>query len=316
MGFRSLCGVLCQVALFVHRGVNYPDVSETQGQHLLVVFAGGADGQPLPSLPPSPRCLEPPPPRFVFLPLPLIDSPSPSYLPCGSNLNKPDRLALSLSAQMCRSPGVTATVIRVSKDTSHTLSSDEQDHDPLTPSSSAGHTDKEKDIKEHETAMTRNQFTVGRSGAGSRRIGGGTDTEQGRESNKADDLAWGHFSSSSTSSSSGAAAHGRMVFHLVSAAKPLSAIVQRAHQATSSTSPTTGNRSLVVVTGRGRGSGQGEHAEEVASILASQGHNPGTGAEMRKTLGDVATAVVVAGPSASFLVVQAEGGEGGKGLEA
>jgi hypothetical protein len=35
------------VALFVHRGVNYPDVSETQGQHLLVVFEGGADGQSL-----------------------------------------------------------------------------------------------------------------------------------------------------------------------------------------------------------------------------------------------------------------------------
>ena len=203
---------------------------------------------------------------------------------------------------MCRSPGVTATVVRVTKDSSSALP--DAPDSPLTPSSSAGHTD----IKEHETAMSRNQFTLGRAGASNAHA---LAHAHHADSIKADDLAWAHFSNAARSLSG-----NRMEFTLVSAAKPLSAIVQRAQQAASPTS----NRSLVVVAGRGRRGGgangeASEHAEEVAAILASQGHNPSTGAEMRKTLGDVATAVVVAGPSASFLVVQAGGGEV-KGLEA
>jgi hypothetical protein len=182
---------------------------------------------------------------------------------------------------------VTATVIRVTKDT-HSSSTDES---PLTPSSSADH----DDIKEHETAMTRNQFTLGRAGASAQSA---AHRDHQHDSSKADDLAWTHFSNAPGTKA-------RMEFALVSAAKPLSAIVQRAQQAASPTS----NRSLVVVTGRGRRQEQGPHADEVAAILASQGHNPSTGAEMRKTLGDVATAVVVVGPSASFLVVQAGSGD-------
>lgn len=93
-----------------------------------------------------------------------------------------------------------------------------------------------------------------------------------------------------------------MTFQTLYAARPLAAVVQHAQQIL--TSPRAfGSKSLTVITGRGRA--QTDHADEITSLLASQGYNPGTGAEMRKTLGDAATGMVVAGPGASFLVIQA-----------
>ena len=232
---------------------------------------------------------------------------------------------------MCRSSGVTATVVRIVKD------GDAVD-EPLTPSSSNG-----ADVKDHEAAMDKNQMTIGRtvrspftfppsstrslkpkltfrlpSSLLSPKLQANTlpVLESNLDSSAADNLAWTHFSSPSTTAPLTAS---RMTFHTLHAAKPLAAVVQQAQQlaSSSSSSTTTANKALIVITGRGRRFADRFpcHSEEVTSILASQGHNPSTGAEMRKTLGDVVTSVVVAGPSASLLVVQAGGGQSTKALE-
>lgn len=64
----------------------------------------------------------------------------------------------------------------------------------------------------------------------------------------------------------------------------------------------------MIVTGRGRRGAAINHGQELAKILAEKGHHPSIGAELRKTVGDAATALILGGgqPStASFLVLEA-----------
>lgn len=63
----------------------------------------------------------------------------------------------------------------------------------------------------------------------------------------------------------------------------------------------------MVITGRGRRGAGINHSQELAKILADKGLNPNVGAELRKTVGDAATALILGGgqPStASFLVLE------------
>jgi len=65
---------------------------------------------------------------------------------------------------------------------------------------------------------------------------------------------------------------------------------------------------MMIVMGRGRRGATINHGQELAKILSDKGHNPGVGAELRKTVGDAATAMILGGglPStASFLVLEA-----------
>ncbi len=65
---------------------------------------------------------------------------------------------------------------------------------------------------------------------------------------------------------------------------------------------------MMIVTGRGRRGAAVNHSQELAKILADKGYNPGVGAELRKTVGDAAAALILGGgqPStASFLVLEA-----------
>lgn len=66
-------------------------------------------------------------------------------------------------------------------------------------------------------------------------------------------------------------------------------------------------RPLLVVTGRGRRSAAVNHNQELVKILADKSLNPTVGAELRKTVGDAATALMLSGgqaANASFLVLE------------
>jgi hypothetical protein len=128
-------------------------------------------------------------------------------------------------------------------------------------------------------------------------------------SDTADDLAWAFYTSEQSHSPSTTAALGRVQFLTTRTARPLAYITQ---QASASISTAHSWRPLLVVVGRGRRSAVGAHGDELAQILSDKGQNPSQGAEIRKTVGDVATALVVDGgkaANASFLILQS-----GKGM--
>ena len=71
--------------------------------------------------------------------------------------------------------------------------------------------------------------------------------------------------------------------------------------------PTQVWRSMLIVAGRGRKGAVVNHEHEIATILAEKGRDPSVGAELRKTVGDVGTAMMLGGGSpaaASFLVLE------------
>jgi hypothetical protein len=61
---------------------------------------------------------------------------------------------------------------------------------------------------------------------------------------------------------------------------------------------------LVVVTGRSRRLAVENHRKELGELMVENGQ---VGAEVRKTVGDVATAFVVAGVGSGIVVLQAAG---------
>ena len=68
----------------------------------------------------------------------------------------------------------------------------------------------------------------------------------------------------------------------------------------------------MIVAGRGRKGGPINHSQELAKILADKAQNPNVGAELRKTVGDVATGLMLGGgrsSSASFLILEAGAGK-------
>lgn len=224
-----------------------------------------------------------------------------------------DRLALSLAVQLCQSsPGVTATILRVQIGEA-SREDDDHHHHYLTPFTTADDSEHSAEkIKDHRSAMEANQMTVHKHSTAN---GADFATVGNQAASKLnDDLAWAYFSSLPISTDhptgSVSSSHGfstsvpRVAFETCTTSTPLASVISRASSLASSKSST----SLIVVAGRGRRSSPAPAAlvdNEIVSILAVAGQQPSTGAEMRKTMGDVATAVVVAGPAASFLVVQA-----------
>lgn len=67
-------------------------------------------------------------------------------------------------------------------------------------------------------------------------------------------------------------------------------------------------RKMMVIMGRGRRGAAINHNAEATKILTEKSLNPSVGAELRKTVGDAATALMLGGgyPSlASYLVLEA-----------
>lgn len=121
----------------------------------------------------------------------------------------------------------------------------------------------------------------------------------------ADNIAWTKYTSASPDTPRSAAlrsALGRVQFSSIESDKPLKSILDGTSEEGKKVKDEHTKKSLLVVCGRGRRLAAESHASELRDILASHG---GTGAEVRKTLGDVACALVVSNVKAGLLVVQA-----------
>lgn len=108
------------------------------------------------------------------------------------------------------------------------------------------------------------------------------------------------------------AALHRIAFATTRSASPLTQAYHYAEAACQSMNGPSGPaqvwRSMLIVTGRGRRGSTISHEKQVTRLLAEKGRDPNVAAELRKTVGDIGTAMMLGGglpASASFLVMEA-----------
>ena len=140
------------------------------------------------------------------------------------------------------------------------------------------------------------------------RISGLPDTVYGQQnteiriqSDTADNVAWARYappSASNTKPSNSALSSNHVEFKYLLTPIPLHGAIQEATDIALSSS----GYKLVVVTGRSRRLAVENHRAELKTLMDEHIH---VGAEVRKTVGDVATAFVVAGVGSGVVVVQA-----------
>ncbi|KAJ7782014.1 Sodium/hydrogen exchanger family-domain-containing protein [Mycena maculata] len=200
-----------------------------------------------------------------------------------------DRLALEFVVQLCASPSVTATVLRVVK----------QELDaPLTQVTSA----------HMEKAEEANALTVASGVAGfPDTVYGHATTETRMQSETADNVAWAKYatavSGDGASTSSAAAPPAGIEFRQLATPIPLHAVINEVNLYNETATSRQGRppRVLLVV-GRSRRLAVENHAGELKELIDEYGS---VGTEVRKTMGDVASAFVVAGAGSGLVVVQA-----------
>ncbi|OWZ65967.1 potassium:hydrogen antiporter [Cryptococcus neoformans] len=204
-----------------------------------------------------------------------------------------DRLALRFVVQLCGHAGVTATIVRVQKE-----EGDGEDEE-------ASREGDKSNVALHQAALQSNQLTVG----------GATqypETQARLQSDTADSLAWSYFSSPSVSPSRPLhleTALSRISFHSTTTHQPLTyafTCAESAMRATSAHAKTW--RPMLIVAGRGRRGAAINHETELNRVLAAKSLNPSIGAELRKTVGDVAAGLILGGSApgtASYLIMGA-----------
>ena len=126
------------------------------------------------------------------------------------------------------------------------------------------------------------------------------------QSETADNILWARYADGrgsnaerkSINSNSSSSARPNIEFTTLSSAIPLQASIQSAtHIALPSTT-------VFIVTGRSRRLAVENHRQELQELMQEHEH---VGSEVRKTIGDVATAFVVAGVGSGIVVLQAAG---------
>ena len=223
-----------------------------------------------------------------------------------------DRLALDFVIQICANPRVRGTVVRMTKSDEVAVGTGEAQAGALAP----GKADEGLDPKISEEL---NQLTVGsvnllysfllKMSINNKRlfqriagfpdtVYGQQDTEIRMQSDTADNIAWARYAPASASDTESALSSNPQVkFKYLLTPIPLHAAIQ---EATAVALSSSGSK-LVVVTGRSRRLAVEDHRAELRTLMDEHNH---VGAEMRKTVGDVATAFVVAGVGSGIVVVQ------------
>jgi len=141
------------------------------------------------------------------------------------------------------------------------------------------------------------------------------DTETRLQSETADNIIWARYATppsasnsdrKSTHSAASSSARPQIEFKTLSTPIPLHAAIQEATLAIypASTSTSTTPTKLIVVTGRSRRLAAENHRKELKELMSEHEY---VGAEVRKTIGDVGTAFVVAGVGSGVVVLQAGG---------
>ncbi|KAJ7879936.1 Sodium/hydrogen exchanger family-domain-containing protein [Mycena olivaceomarginata] len=193
-----------------------------------------------------------------------------------------DRLALEFVVQLCASPNVTATVLRMVKmETDAPVSQ-------VTNAHLSGGIEKGADA---------NMLTVASV------MYGHHTTETRMQSETADNVAWAKYASPTIADAAlMSSALTRMEFRERATPIPLHVAVNEVKTYQETVSSEVRAARVLVVIGRSRRLAVENHAGELKDLIADYGS---VGTEVRKTMGDVASAFVVAGAGSGLVVVQA-----------
>jgi len=211
-----------------------------------------------------------------------------------------DRAALDMVVQICKDSSVRGVVVRVTKGEDDF---DNGDNNHLRPPAAyfPGTVQSTFDgtIGGPAAANTVTQFpdTVYAAHTTATRL----------QNQTADEMAWEKF----TSDSSSYQATHNVEFTSIHSPTPLKAF-QTVTRTIQSQADTTGR--LLIVIGRSRRLAVESHHSELAGIIKEVGHGH-LSSEFRKTIGDVASALVVGGIGADMLVLQAGRGSANAGVE-
>lgn len=205
-----------------------------------------------------------------------------------------DRLALRFVVQLCQHSNVTATVVRIAK----------ADEETTSDAASSNKAEMSENERAHQAALQSNQLTLGPAS------GVYPGTEHRVASETADDLAWAYYTSHNVSPPRPGhieTALGRITFYTQKTHTPLA----QAYATAESSAQGRINqwRPMLIVLGRGRRGAAIHFGEEVTRWLSERSLNPSIGAELRKTVGDSATALILGGgapSSASFLILESK----------
>ncbi|KAI0252193.1 Sodium/hydrogen exchanger family-domain-containing protein [Lactifluus subvellereus] len=193
-----------------------------------------------------------------------------------------DRLALDFVVQLCANQRVCATVIRMTK------------HD-VVPAPEAAHLTAEDKAEENARANGATIASV-RSMTGFPDTMYGNATTQTRlQSETADGVTWARYATPSAANNTAlGGALSRVTFEELASSVPLHAALHRA---------CTLQHPIVVVGRSRRLAGEDHHAE----LRTLEGEHGAVRTDVRKTVGDVGTAFVMAGVDMNLLVMQAPG---------
>ncbi|KAI0322468.1 cation/H+ exchanger [Amylostereum chailletii] len=190
-----------------------------------------------------------------------------------------DRLALSFVIQLCAKDGITATVVRFRKTEVDALEA----------------VDSIDETKEHFASVANTIMFPDT-------VYGSHDSQTRRESDVADNFAWGHFTLPSTTRSPAVSSSlSRIVFEEEFTSRPLHRVLEKAgHIATRRAQL---RKPLFIVAGRSRRMAMETHRGELLKI--AEEHSATLSSESPKTFGEVAASFMVTGTIASLVVVQA-----------
>lgn len=195
-----------------------------------------------------------------------------------------DRLALTFLIQLCGSPFVTATVVRINKTDSNDFES---------PPGAQG------------TPASHAMFspTMHASVIGADTIYGQHSTQTRLASDTSDNLLWNKYTTPTYSHSSQVTtALTRITFHDENTLQPLRRVVELAKE-TAALSIAQSGKTLIVLVGRSRRLAVESLKEELRNITVET--SSAVGSSVPKTLGDVGAALVSTHVNASLLVFQA-----------
>ncbi|KAI0715663.1 Sodium/hydrogen exchanger family-domain-containing protein [Cerioporus squamosus] len=195
-----------------------------------------------------------------------------------------DRLALDFAVQLCANPRISATVVRMTKCEAE-----------LVPTGSQEKARIAQDERFGESHTQQNTTTI--ASVFPDTVYGHATTQTRLQSETADNIAWARYTRPDDPSL--APALSRMEFDEVSTPTPLHYLIE---QALAMSEGATDERSrLLILTGRSRRLAVENHHAELKTVMEEHG---GVGSEVKRTVGDVTTALVVSGCQASMIVFQ------------
>ncbi|KAF9459202.1 Sodium/hydrogen exchanger family-domain-containing protein [Collybia nuda] len=203
-----------------------------------------------------------------------------------------DRLALEFVVQICESPKVTATVLRMVRKDDHLLAS---------PTSTAYTKDNGGVSKLPENVNMLSLVSVVSDSTAT--FHGETNSGLKLQSEVADNISWARYAEPRTGSGSNLhpAALSRIQFRELETSTPLRSAIQ---ECSLNNAEGDGHTRLLIVTGRSVRPAFESHRAELEALMREHWHDT-VDNDMKRTIGDIATAFILTGCGAGVVVMQA-----------